>query len=85
MCQSDQLFIDIFYHFQTTSQSQGDVDFRNHHCLCTPPNDSKFSFLYYINDARFRHKYTFVQREGDVYIFCTQDQHHDTCPKLFHL
>lgn len=43
MCQSDQLFIDIFYHFQTTSQSQGDVDFRNHLRLRTPPNDSIFS------------------------------------------
>jgi hypothetical protein len=50
----------------------------------TPPKDPKFPYLFYTNEARLKHnELTFLQSDGDVYIFHVEDKHHDTCLKSF--
>ncbi len=48
--------------------------------------DSKLPNLFYTNEARLKHnESTFLQNDGNVYIFHTKDKHHNTCLKSFQL
>jgi hypothetical protein len=48
--------------------------------------DPKFPYLFYTNESRLKHnESTFLGSDGDVYIFCVEDKHHDICPKSFQL
>jgi hypothetical protein len=52
--------------------------------LLKPPNDPKFSYLFYTNKAGSKHnELTFLQTIGDVYILHKQNKHHVTCLKNF--
>ncbi len=56
------------------------MDTINNQCFHTPPNDSKFPYLFYTYEANQRHdELIFLRSEGDVFILCAQDRHHDTC------
>jgi hypothetical protein len=49
-----------------------------------PPNDPKFQYIFYINEVRLKHNESiFLKIDGDMYILCAQDKHHDTCPQSF--
>jgi hypothetical protein len=62
------------------------VDTINNQCFCTSPNDPKFPYLFYTNEVKQKHNASaFLQSEGDVFILCAQDRHHDTCPQSFQL
>ncbi len=62
------------------------MDTINNQCFCTLLNVLKLSYLFYMNEAKQKHnESTFFQSEGDVFIFCEQDRHHDTCPQSFQL
>jgi hypothetical protein len=39
-----------------------------------------------MNEAKQKHnESTFFRNEGDVFILCAQDKHHDTCLQSFQL
>jgi hypothetical protein len=49
-----------------------------------PPNDPKFQYIFHINHVRLKHNESiFLKTNGDMYILCAQDKHHDTCPQSF--
>jgi hypothetical protein len=84
MHQSDEQFINILNRFQTATQLQLDVDNINNQCFCTPQNDPKFPYLFYMNEAKQKHnELAFLRSERDVFILHAQDRHHDTCPQSF--
>jgi hypothetical protein len=86
MHQSDEQFINILNWFQTITQLQLDVDNINNQCFCTPPNDPKFPYLFYTNEAKQNHNESvFLWNERDVFILHAQDRHHDICPQSFQL
>jgi hypothetical protein len=86
MHQSDEQFINILKRFQTTTQSKFDIDSINSLCFHTPLEDPKLPYLFYTNEARFKHnESTFLRSDVDVYIFYAKDKHHDTCSKSFQL
>jgi hypothetical protein len=38
------------------------------------------------NEMRLKHNESiFLKTDGDMYILCAQDKHHDTCPQSFQL
>jgi len=79
-------FINILNQFWTITHSQFDIDTINNQCFHTPPKDPKLPYLFYANEARLKHnESTFLQNDGDVYIFRAEDKHRDTCPKSFQL
>jgi hypothetical protein len=54
--------------------------------FCTLPNDSKFPYLFDMNEAKQKHnESTFLWSEGDVFMLHAQDRHHDTCVESFQL
>ncbi len=62
------------------------MDTINNQCFRTLPNDLKFPYLFYMNETKQKqNESTFLQNEGDVFILCAQDRHHDTCPQSFQL
>jgi hypothetical protein len=62
------------------------VDTINNQCFHTLSNDPKFPYLFYKNEAKQKHNESFfLQNEGDVFILCAQDRHHDTCLQSFQL
>jgi len=86
MCQSDEQFINILNQFRIATQSQFDIDIISNQCFRTPLENPKLQYLFYINEARFKHyESTFLRSDGYVYIFCLEDKHHNTCPTLFQL
>ncbi len=67
MHQNDEEFIIILNQFHTTTQSQFDIDSISSQCFCTPPKDPKLPYLFYINEARFKHnESSFLQSDGNV-------------------
>jgi hypothetical protein len=52
MHQSDEQFVNILNWFQIVTQLQSDVDTINNQCFRTPPNDPKFSYLFYMNEIK---------------------------------
>jgi len=77
-CQSDEEFINILNQFWTITQLQLVVDTTNNQCFFTPPNDLEFPYLFYRNEAKQKHnESTFLWSEGDVFILCAQDRHHN--------
>jgi hypothetical protein len=68
MHQSDEKFINILNQFRIVTQLQLDVDTINNQCFHTSPNDPKFPYLFYTNEAKQKHnESTFFQNEGDVF------------------
>jgi hypothetical protein len=58
----------------------------NNQCFHTLLNDPKFPYLFYTNEVKQKHnESTFLRSEGDVFILCAQDKHHDTCLQSFQL
>ncbi len=55
MHQNDEQFINILNQFRTATQSQFVINTINSQCFCTPPEDSKFPYLFYTNEARLKH------------------------------
>jgi hypothetical protein len=55
MRQSDEEFINILNQFQTATQLQLVVHTINNQCFCKPPNDPKFPYLFYTNEAKQKH------------------------------
>ncbi len=61
------------------------MDTINNQCFRTPPNDPKFPYLFYTDETNKKHNESTFQNEGDVFILCAQDKHHDTCLQSFQL
>jgi hypothetical protein len=55
MHQSDEKFINILNQFQTITKLQSYVDTINNQCFHTLPNDPKFPYLFYMNEAKRKH------------------------------
>jgi hypothetical protein len=86
MRQSDEQFSNILNQFQTTTELQSYVDTINNQCCHTLPYDPKFPYLFYTNEAKQKHnEKAFLRSEGDVFILCAQDRHHDICLQSFQL
>ncbi len=86
MHQNDEKIINILNWFQTTTQLQFDIDSISSQCFRTPPKDPKLPYLFYINEARFKHNESnLLQSDGNIYIFRAKNKHHVTCPKSFQL
>ncbi len=70
MHQSDEQFINILNWFQIATHLQVYVDNITNQCVCTPSNNPKFSYLFYMNETRQKHnESTFPWSERDVFIF----------------
>jgi hypothetical protein len=70
MCQSDEQFINILNWFWIATQLQSNVDTINNQHFCTPPNDPKFPYLFYTNEAKQKdNELVFFKVEG-MYSYC---------------
>jgi hypothetical protein len=68
MRQNDEEFINILNRFQTTTQSQFDIDSISSQCFLTPPQDPKLPYLFYTNEASLN---TMKQVSYKVMEMCT--------------
>jgi hypothetical protein len=69
VCQIHEQFIKILNRFQIATQLQSNVDTINNQCFHTLPNDPKFPYLFYMNEAKKKHnELAFLQSEGEVFI-----------------
>jgi hypothetical protein len=69
MFQSVEQFINILNWFQIVTHLQLNVNNITNQCFCTPSNDPKFSYLFYMNETKQKHnESTFLWGEGDVFI-----------------
>jgi len=67
-------------------QLQLDVDTINNQCFHAPPDDPKFSYLFYMNETKQKYnEWAFLRSERDVFILRAQDRHLDTCFQSFQL
>jgi hypothetical protein len=55
MHQNDEEFINIRNQFRIATKSQFDINTINSQCFHTPPEDPKFPYLFYTNEARLKH------------------------------
>ncbi len=88
LCKKAQyvVVIDILNQFWTNTQLQSNVDTIHNQCFHTLPNDPKFPYSFYTNEAKQKHnESSFLRSEEDVFILRAQDRHHDTCPQSFQL
>jgi hypothetical protein len=73
MRQNDEQFMNILNQILIVTQFQLDVYTINNQCFHKLPNDWKFPYLFYTNEAKQKHNgSTFLQNEGDVFISCAQ-------------
>jgi len=73
MRQSDEQFMNILNQFWIATKLQLDVYTINNQCFHTLPNDQKFPYLFYMNEAKQKHNESaFLWNEKDVFILCAQ-------------
>jgi hypothetical protein len=84
MKQNDVHFINILNRFQTTSQTNDDIDFMNNFCLKPPPMDNILPSLFYTNLKTTTHnKIVHDKALGETFKFLMKDV--ETCFSHFKL
>jgi hypothetical protein len=82
----DDQFIKVVNRFRIATHNLANITLLNHACLCLPPSDLNFFYMYYTNKStNERNDFVFQNTKRQEYVFDVNDQHNDTCLKLFKL